>query len=69
MANLGPSEKLPSSFSKIGWAEFARRYRRELLGSSVAFDKSNKNVKNDGQKFTLRLLQQLRRRDNVTAGR
>ena len=66
MANFGPSESLLSRFGKIGWAEFARRYRRELLDSSVAFDKNNKNIKNHGQKFTLRLLQQLGRRGNIT---
>jgi uncharacterized protein YeaO (DUF488 family) len=37
MANLGPSERLLNSFrfGKITWAEFGRRYRRELFGSSV----------------------------------
>jgi uncharacterized protein YeaO (DUF488 family) len=68
MANLGPSERLLNliRFDKIAWADFGRRYRRELFGSSAAFDKSNKGIKNHGQKFTLRLLQQLGRRGNVT---
>jgi uncharacterized protein YeaO (DUF488 family) len=68
MANLGPSEKLLLQYrsSNMSWADFARRYRRELFGSSVAFDKSNQGIKNHGQKFTLRLLQQLGRRGNVT---
>jgi len=68
MANLGPSERLLNlmRFDKITWAEYGRRYRRELFGSSVAFDKFNKGIKNHGQKFTLRLLQQLGRRGNVT---
>jgi uncharacterized protein YeaO (DUF488 family) len=68
MANLGPSERLLSQFrlGTMSWAEFARRYRRELFDSSVGFDKSNKGIKNHGQKFTLRLIQQLGRRGNVT---
>jgi uncharacterized protein YeaO (DUF488 family) len=68
MANLGPSERLLElvRFDKITWADFARRYRRELFGSSVAFDKSNKGIKNHGQKFTLRLIQQIARRGDVT---
>jgi uncharacterized protein YeaO (DUF488 family) len=68
MANLGPSEKLLSSSrsGKLSWADFGRRYRLELLGSSAAFDRSNKGIKNHGQKFTLRLIQQLGRRGNVT---
>jgi uncharacterized protein YeaO (DUF488 family) len=68
MANLGPSEKLLDSFrfDKISWAEFGRRYRRELFDSSIGFDRANKQIKNRGQKFTLRLIQQLGRRGNVT---
>jgi uncharacterized protein YeaO (DUF488 family) len=68
MANLGPSEKLLTlmRFDKISWADFARRYRRELFDSSVGFDKSNKGIKNHGQKFTLRLIKELGRRGNVT---
>jgi uncharacterized protein YeaO (DUF488 family) len=68
MANLGPSEQLLWIFrsSKVTWAEFGRRYRRELFDSSVGFDISNKGIKNHGQKFTLRLIQQLGRRGNVT---
>jgi uncharacterized protein YeaO (DUF488 family) len=46
------------------WAEFARRYR--VFDSRVGFDRANKGIKNHGQKFTLRLLQQLGRRGNVT---
>jgi hypothetical protein len=48
------------------WAEFARRSRRELFDSSVGFDRPNKGIKNHGQKFTLRLIQQQGRRDDVT---
>ncbi len=68
MANLGPSEKLLLQYrsSTMSWADFGRRYRRELFDSSVGFDRANKEIKNHGQKFTLRLLQQLGRRGNVT---
>jgi uncharacterized protein YeaO (DUF488 family) len=68
MANLGPSERLLLQYrtSNLSWADFARRYRRELFDSSVGFDRANKGIKNHGQKFTLRLLQQLGRRGNVT---
>jgi uncharacterized protein YeaO (DUF488 family) len=45
-------------FDKITWSEFSRRYRQELKeGGSI--DRRNKNIKNHGQKFTLRLLQRL----------
>ena len=68
MTNPGPSEKLLTlmRLDKISWADFARRYRRELFDSSVGFDRANKGIKNHGQKFTLRLIQQLGRRGNVT---
>jgi len=68
MANLAPSERLLYliRFDKITWADFGRRYRRELFGSSVGFDRANTGIKNHGQKFTLRLFQQLGRCGNVT---
>jgi uncharacterized protein YeaO (DUF488 family) len=67
MANLGPSEKLLAMMrsGRISWAEFSRSYRQELT-DSVVFDKRNPTIKNHGQKFTLRLLQELGRRGNVT---
>jgi uncharacterized protein YeaO (DUF488 family) len=67
MANLGPSEKLLTSVRsrRISWAAFSRSYRQELSDSAV-FDKRNRTIKNHGQKFTLRLLQELGRRGNVT---
>jgi uncharacterized protein YeaO (DUF488 family) len=67
MANLGPSEQLLRDVQSgaITWAEFSRRYRNELTeGGSI--DARNRTIKNHGQKFTLRLLQTLGRRDNVT---
>jgi uncharacterized protein YeaO (DUF488 family) len=60
MANLAPSETLLNDgrADKITWNEFSRGYRQELKeGGSI--DKRNKNIKNHGQKFTLRLLQRL----------
>jgi uncharacterized protein YeaO (DUF488 family) len=63
MANLGPSERLLDDVraEKISWSEFSRSYRRELReGGSI--DPRNKNIKNHGQKFTLRLLQRLGRK-------
>src|SRR3954467_13613936 len=67
MANLGPSEKLLRDFQggRITWAEFGRRYRRELFEGGT-IDRRNRTIKNHGQKFTLRLLQQLARRGPVT---
>jgi uncharacterized protein YeaO (DUF488 family) len=67
MANLGPSEKLLKirRAGKITWAEFKRRYRSELFEGGT-IDRRNPNIKNRGQKFTLRLLQQLAKRQTIT---
>lgn len=67
MANLGPSEALLDAFNagRIGWREFSKRYRNELREAG-SIDKRNRNIKNHGQKFTLRLLQRLTRSQNVT---
>jgi uncharacterized protein YeaO (DUF488 family) len=67
MANLAPSEDLLDAAlsSRITWGEFGRRYRKELTeGGSI--DERNRNIKNHGQKFTLRLIQELGRSGNVT---
>jgi uncharacterized protein YeaO (DUF488 family) len=67
MPSLGPSEKLlhEGQSGRITWVEFKRRYRAELFeGGSI--DKRNRTIKNHGQKFTLRLLQELARRGPVT---
>ena len=70
MANLGPSEELLRAFDKIGWREFSRRYKAEMTGTDRAsadgLDSRNRVIKNHGQKFTLRLLGELSRRENVT---
>jgi uncharacterized protein YeaO (DUF488 family) len=60
MANLAPSEVLlaETRAGEISWAEFRRRYRSELYETGI-IDRGNTNIKNHGQKFTLRLLQRL----------
>ena len=67
MANLGPSEDLMDAMrnNRITWPEFSHRYRKELREAG-GIDKRNHNIKNHGQKFTLRLLQKLGRRQNIT---
>jgi uncharacterized protein YeaO (DUF488 family) len=68
MASLGPSEELLRGFQcgEIEWAEFARRYKTEILDADAAADGMNRTIRNHGQKFTLRLLQTLAERGNVT---
>ena len=67
MANLGPSEQLRDAIlaGKISWQQYSRRYLKELRESD-RIDRRNKQIKNHGQKFTLRLLQHLARRRTVT---
>ncbi len=67
MANLGPSEGLLRSYlaGKITWTQYTRRYMQELRGPD-SLDSRNKNIKNHGQKFTLRLLQHLGKFQNIT---
>ncbi|RYD74801.1 MAG: DUF488 family protein [Verrucomicrobiaceae bacterium] len=67
MANLGPSENLLGDFlsGKIEWSEFSRLYGKELLEDG-GVDSRNRLIKNHGQKFTLRLLQELGKRGTVT---
>jgi uncharacterized protein YeaO (DUF488 family) len=67
MANLGPSEKLlrERQTGKISWTEFGRHYRAELFEGG-RIDTRNRTIKNHGQKFTLRLLQQIAKQQPVT---
>lgn len=67
MANLGPSQELLGGFraGEITWAEFSRRYREELF-EDASGDSRNPTIKNHGQKFTLRLLQELGKRGTIT---
>ena len=67
MANLGPSEELRDAIleGKITWQEYSRRYLAELRESD-GIDCRNRQIKNHGQKFTLRLLQHLATKGTVT---
>ena len=67
MANLGPSEALlrAALTGTIAWPEFERRYRKELFEGGT-IDRRNRTIKNHGQKFTLRLLQELAKRETIT---
>jgi uncharacterized protein YeaO (DUF488 family) len=67
MANLGPSEQLRDAIlgGKISWKEYSRRYLDELR-ESPEVDRRNHQIKNHGQKFTLRFLQHLARRQTIT---
>jgi len=44
---------------RLTWAKFSREYRHEL-------DKANRTIKNHDPKFTLRVLESLAKRGNVT---
>lgn len=67
MACLGPSDRIRSRRlrEKITWKQFATAYRRELEMDGP-IDTLCDSIKNHGQKFTLRLLKFLSRRQNVT---
>jgi uncharacterized protein YeaO (DUF488 family) len=67
MANLGPSEQLRDTIlaGKISWGEYRRCYLKELLEPG-GVDARNQRIKNHGQKFTLRLLQHLAKKQTVT---
>jgi uncharacterized protein YeaO (DUF488 family) len=67
MPSLGPSERLLRSVQtgRIGWPAFLRAYRRELFMDGPV-DARSRSIKNHGQKFTLRLIRELGRRQPVT---
>ena len=67
MANLGPSEKLRDAIlaGKISWTEYRGRYFKELMETG-GVDARNERIKNHGQKFTLRLLQHLAKKQTIT---
>jgi uncharacterized protein YeaO (DUF488 family) len=67
MANLAPSEPLLKAIraDKISWKEFSDRYQKELF-EPAPVDRKNMKSKNHGQKFTLRLIKELARRQPVT---
>lgn len=66
VASLGPSEKILNAHNRgrISWAEFKRLYRHELRNGPL--DHLNTNIKNHGQRFTLRLIKKLAQKGNVT---
>ncbi len=67
MANLGPSEQLLRAFlaKEIPWKQYCQGYKDEIF-NFPDLDGKNKTIKNHGQKFTLRLLGELSKRQNVT---
>jgi uncharacterized protein YeaO (DUF488 family) len=64
MANLGPSEKLLKG-GVDDWRTWGKQYREEMLGNDVTETK-NPLIRNAGQKFTLRLIKRLVKKQNVT---
>lgn len=50
---------------RLTWAKFSREYRHELFIAG-SLDKANRTIKNHDQKFTLRVLESLAKRGNVT---
>ena len=50
---------------RLTWAKFSREYRHELFIDG-SLDKANRTTKNHDQKFTLRVLESLAKRGNVT---
>jgi uncharacterized protein YeaO (DUF488 family) len=67
MPSLAPSEQTLRAVQagRTTWAQFARKYRRELQMDGP-IDTRSATIKNHGQKFTLRLLQKLAKKGNVT---
>jgi uncharacterized protein YeaO (DUF488 family) len=66
MPSLGPSEQLlrDKQSGRIRWLEFKNRYRHELFMDGP-IDSRSRTIKNHGQKFTLRLLKALARKQIV----
>ena len=67
MPSLGPTEKTLFAFldKTLPWAKFSKIYNAEMFMDGPV-DSLSKNVKNHGQKFTLRLIKQLAKKGNVT---
>lgn len=67
MPNLGPSEILLRDMQsgRITWSAFIRGYKEELFMDGPV-DARSATIKNDGQKFTLRLLKTLAAQGTVT---
>ena len=67
MACLGPSERLLRDYlaGRVSWPEYTRRYLDEMFLDGP-IDARSRTIKNHGQKFTLRLIKQLARKQPVT---
>ena len=65
MACLGPSERLLKTVHDTDWRVWSKSYRQQMLGEG-SHEKENPVIRNAGQKFTLRLIKHLARRENVT---
>lgn len=67
MPSLAPSERILNSIREgcMSWRAFAREYRLELQMTGP-IDSRSKTIKNHGQRFTLRLLKRLAKKQNVT---
>ncbi len=67
MPSLGPSEELLRDVQggRITWAAFIRAYNAEMKSASEV-DARCKTIKNNGQRYTLRLIAELARRSDVT---
>ncbi|MBN1495568.1 MAG: DUF488 family protein, partial [Spirochaetes bacterium] len=67
MPSLGPSERLLKEMLAGGvtWKDFSKAYKEEIL-SSAEIDVKNATIRNHGQKFTLRLIRELAKKENVT---
>lgn len=67
MPNLGPSEPLLKEWKsgQIDWKGYIKKYKAELFFTGE-FDAKNRTIRNHGQKFTLRLIKELVRRQPVT---
>jgi uncharacterized protein YeaO (DUF488 family) len=67
MPNLGPSEVALKRWKtgQIAWKDYACDYTEELFLDGD-LDARNRTIKNHGQKFTLRLIEELARQQTVT---
>lgn len=65
MACLGPSEVLLKGGAE-NWRSWGKQFRQEMLGEDVKEKKKNPVIRNAGQKFTLRLIKRLAKKQNIT---
>lgn len=67
MPSLAPSERIlrKAQAGQMSWTEFVKAYKAEIWMDGPV-DARCATIKNHGQKFTLRLLNRLAKRGNVT---